>query len=217
MNSNWLTKILSLSERKQIESQITSLEIKTTAEVIICFIKSSTPLYYIQMLLSLLISLFALAALFIWNPVLNPWIHGLVILVALLSGAVVSKLLLKFPIFVRPFLNRAQSNRLSFQRAQVEFLNSNIKSTAESTGLLIFFSYFEKKVHILADQGVHQYFSNEYWQTHANNLVQNLTKKELSKGLSSVLTQLEKDLNLVLPAKENNPNELSDMIMVYEE
>ncbi|MGL4981881.1 MAG: TPM domain-containing protein, partial [Treponemataceae bacterium] len=100
------------------------------------------------------------------------------------------------------------------------FIESGIYQTHEDSGILIFISYLEKEVRIVADSGLVKKVSQEKWNEIASTLAQNIAEgfkqKKVAQSIIEAIEASGKILAEHFPAKDDNPNELSDGLVILE-
>jgi putative membrane protein len=98
-----------------------------------------------------------------------------------------------------------------------DFSESGVYATAEGTGILLFVSFMERRVELIADKGISSKIPAEEWQQIVTDLSASIDDKKLSAGLQKALTRCGTLLNEHFPGTEDDINELSDRIVILEE
>jgi uncharacterized membrane protein len=68
-------------------------------------------------------------------------------------------------------------------RAELEFHRRVKSKTAHQSGILIFISFFERRIVVLADQGVHAKLPKELWLELVQGMTAHLKKGQFAEGL----------------------------------
>jgi len=98
--------------------------------------------------------------------------------------------------------------------ARAIFQKGGIRFTKEKIGILFFFSYFEKKVIILADRGAQMAVPQEEWdkiQTAFDNI---FLSDNVSQNFIKTLSETKNIFSKYIPPIENDINELPDNLNV---
>lgn len=120
-----------------------------------------------------------------------------------------------FPVSVRLLASQERLYARTMQRASEVFLNEEIFETRDRTGILIFTSYLEHQVHILADKGISKIVSQDQWTVIVDTILEGIKTKNLADGLVKGIAMLEKPLlDHGILIKPDDENELSDDIII---
>lgn len=119
------------------------------------------------------------------HELLGIWGHaGLWILLATAAGALAGFLLAGWLAGPRRWLIGAVAlEREVEQRAREAFLTHEVFRTRDRTGILIFVSLFERRVMVLADEGIHRLVPEQAWNGLVADLVAAIRRGEASAGL----------------------------------
>ena len=115
-----------------------------------------------------------------------------------------------FWLFRRWVLTAAQMRKAVDLKTKVLFVETGLSQTRDRTGVLILVSLFERRVQILADQGIHSKVPNGFWDTEVNQIVQSIHDGNFIRGLSAVIHQIGDKLSENFPRKADDRNELSN-------
>ncbi len=83
----------------------------------------------------------------------------------------------------RFFISRAYLDVVTRQRAESVFLEEEIFNTRQRTGIMIFISFFEHEVIVLADRGINQVVEQKEWDNVVAGLVTKIRSGHLTEGL----------------------------------
>lgn len=101
----------------------------------------------------------------------------------------------------------------AYKRALRYFTESGIFSTKKHTGILIFVSYLERKVHILADTGIAEKIPQEAWDDIAFGVSKGFligTAASITESYVEAVNKCGVLLEKYFPASKENPNEFKD-------
>ncbi|MFC3902964.1 TLP18.3, Psb32 and MOLO-1 founding protein of phosphatase [Acinetobacter marinus] len=106
------------------------------------------------------------------------------------------------------------------QRAEQLFAEYRVWDTEYNSGVLIYLNLCEHDVEIVADRGIHQAVTAEYWQTVCQSMLPFFKEKQFADGICHAVAQLGETLNQFYQQHESKDlaqqpdpqgNELSDM------
>ena len=102
------------------------------------------------------------------------------------------------------------------QRALEWFGRERIWDTEHNTGILIYISFADKAVEIIADRGINQQITANEWQAICNTMSPYFTDKNYVAGFSAGLNTMTQLLIQKYPRTDSNfHNELSDEIIIH--
>jgi len=126
-----------------------------------------------------------------------------------------SKLLLhRLPHLKKPFLGPDRKEEAVRRRAFVAFHEHGLDKTRQNTGVLFFLSLFEKKVHILADQGIHSKVGQETLDRHARTVAQGVREGRACDTLCQAIQDTGQLLSTHFPTIAGDTNELPDAVII---
>ena len=106
------------------------------------------------------------------------------------------------------------------QRAEQLFAEHRVWDTEYNSGVLIYLNLCDHDVEIIADRGIHQAVTNEYWQTVCQSMLPFFKKEQFADGICHAVEQLGETLHQFYIQHETKDseqkvdpqgNELSDM------
>lgn len=101
-----------------------------------------------------------------WGGLGMPWIT-----LPTIIGAGLGFMLTLYPPLARRLLTDVDVDRRVRMRAESAFLQEQVFSTENRTGILIFLAVFERRAIILADEGIHQKIPDETWSGLVDKLI----------------------------------------------
>ena len=99
----------------------------------------------------------------------------------------------------------------SRQRAENAFLEEQVFNTRQRTGIMIFISFFEHKVIVMADKGISSVVDQSRWDEIVGDLIGHIKREKIVEGLEKAIARcgailLEKGFK----KSEDDTNELRD-------
>ncbi len=209
----WVNKFLAYKNFDDVEHVIAEVEMHTSAEIVPVIAQRSSSISHVPFCLFLIFVLLSVT--------LAPWAAGvsgaevwLFELLGILLSWGLSQWLGKWPSLQRALLSISTIDRSVAERAELEFYKSNIKSTKDSTGVLIFISLLERRVVVLADEAIAQRLPNDTWSKAVSVLVTEIKNQQLASGLEKVIRLIGETLGPLFPPSLMNPNELSNRLIL---
>jgi putative membrane protein len=214
-------------EKEKIKQAVKEAESQTSGEIATAFIKESDD--YAVYELS-----FAVIAGFIYFIVLMFFAGGIEAGIKKMTWEYSSTQLLMFYGFSTfllislfyllanlPFIDRlvvpkAVMRRKVNQRAVRYFMESGVYNTKDRTGILIFISYLERRVELLADKGISEKIPQEKWDAIVSHIIDGIKSRQLVNHLADSIRECGKLLAEHFPIQPDDVNELNDDIHIVE-
>lgn len=117
----------------------------------------------------------------------------------------------------RRIIPRAAQYRAVWNRSLRYFVESGVYRTEQHSGILIFVSYLERQVRIIADSGINEKISSDLWDLIADELAVGISDGRAEESFIQAVNRCGVLLAEYFPAERNNPNELSDGLVVLED
>ncbi len=98
-------------------------------------------------------------------------------------------------------------------RTKQAFIEQGVTETRDRSGVLIFVSETEHRVHILADRGIHTRVTDAGWAKHVQAIVAAIRRGQTADGLCRAIEDIGEELALAFPPREDDENELPDDVV----
>ena len=117
--------------------------------------------------------------------------------------------------FERLLLSQVYMDQTTRRRAENAFLEEEVFNTKQRTGIMIFISFFEHEVMVMADKGISNLVEQKQWDMIVADLVAQIRAGKIVEGLETGIKQcgdllLEKGFK----KRDDDINELSDDLRV---
>jgi putative membrane protein len=89
------------------------------------------------------------------------------------------------PPLQRFFVSEKQLDECTRQRAENAFLEEEVFNTRHRTGIMIFISFFEHEVIIMADRGISKVVEQKEWDTIVSDLITHIRQKRIAEGIEA--------------------------------
>ena len=213
---HWLKAYLSAEQAQQIAAAIQKAESSTSGEIVPMIVRRSSTVGHVPViLLSLSIALFFALDVRGWQSELvgEHWAWYLVEIALLLATA---GLLSRFHWVQRLLTSRADQIVQVNMRAEIEFYESGIKKTRDSTGVLIFVSLMEQRAVVLADKAINDKVPQDTWREVCDLLIQGMKKKDVGLALGAAILKCGEILTPAFPIQPDDTNELNNELIIKE-
>ena len=231
MNAKSLVKKLRLSKEalERVSQSVHAAEEKTSGEIVVALAAESSDYSFWELFAAVILSLAAaLCALPFAGKIRalyesSNWSAAEWVLPAVYAFGAFFLILLLFFLFNlilaldRIVIPKLIKEKAVGERAARVFLECGVSNTRERTGILIFVSYLEKRAVILADAGIAQKIGGDLWRLIVTELSEEIAKKNAESALCGAVQKCGELLAQYFPAdKSDNPNELSDGVVILE-
>ncbi|MDC7227361.1 MAG: TPM domain-containing protein [Spirochaetales bacterium] len=126
-------------------------------------------------------------------------------------------ILTNIPGFDRMIVPKPIIARSVHRRALVHFTESGAVNTRDRTGILFFISMRERRVEIIADEGINAKVQPGDWEDILNNLLAAIKEGKAAEGLEKAVLDCAEILGEHFPVKGDDTNELPDGIVFLED
>lgn len=145
------------------------------------------------------------------------WLYPLMCGATFLVAVPLIYALVNIPAVDRLVIPPAARSAATWKRAMRCFAESGVYKTREQSGVLIFVSYLERNVHILADSGIASKIAQERWDEIATELADELSEGDAADAFCNAIHACGNLLAEEFPPHPgDNPDELADGLMILE-
>ena len=205
-----MDKLFTEADHKIVEEAVVAAEKKTAGEIVPYIIKRSGQYRETAWKAAVQFGLVAVVLIFSMSMFYAGWSFGW--LFTFTGGATV--ILARYvPILERLFVSDAAMNEAVQNRSARAFLEEEVFSTRDRTGILIFVSLFEHRVEVVGDTEINARVDPEDWAYVVEDILLGIKSGSLAGGLARAIERcgtLLSDRDLVI--REDDENELSDSV-----
>jgi putative membrane protein len=112
----------------------------------------------------------------------DPMFIFFIVMIFAVAGYFLARFL---PPFQRFFLNQPLMDECTRQRAENAFLEEEVFNTRHRTGIMIFISFFEHEVIIMADRGISKVVEQKEWDSMVSALITFIRHGKIVEGLEA--------------------------------
>jgi putative membrane protein len=112
--------------------------------------------------------------------ILDPMLIFFMVVLAGLVGGILTHML---PFIKRRLVSREHLDQATRKRAETAFLEEEVFNTRQRTGILIFISFFEHEVMVLADRGISKVVDQKEWDAMVQHIIEKVRLGEITEGI----------------------------------
>jgi len=208
------SELIDPAARQHLEAVVAEAERRTGGEIVVAVVRACDEYGAVGWQLGVALAAAAFLALG-WFVAPLPWTGYLAAQAALL---LVGHALARVDAVRRGLLPAALVERRVAERASRCFAEQGLTRTRARTGILIFVALLERRVVVLADEGIHRALDpDESWQHVVELAVAGLRAGRPVEGLEAAVRRCGEILARHLPADVPNPDELPNRLVVLED
>ena len=207
---------------ERIKAAVKEAESKISGEIVPVFVERSgfytIANYRSAMIVASLIFLLIILldryvpSLTAYEPVYDPLFIFLAVAVGGILGAA-------FPHFIQParrwFINQKHLDEATRKKAENAFLQEEVFNTRHRTGIMIFVSFFEREVIVMADRGISKVVDQKEWDKMVRGIVENIRKGKITDGIEAAIKRCgEVLLEKGFRQEPDDVNELRDDLRI---
>ena len=205
-------------ERDRIRQAVQQAERVTKGEIVPMIVPASALYREAGYRTGLMLALLALALLqtieIYWLP--WGWHAGNAgwLLLAVVASYGLGQWLGRTPMVIRFVTSRERLAHKVALRAEQAFYKHGLHNTKGRTGILIFVSLLERRVHVLADKGINDRVPDGTWDGLVNGIIEGIRTGRATDAICAAIAKSGALLAQVSPAGSgDNPNELPDTLI----
>ncbi|MCK6616839.1 MAG: TPM domain-containing protein [Cyclobacteriaceae bacterium] len=114
----------------------------------------------------------------------------LLIFLIVITGGLLGAVLPNFSDTIRRMLvSQVHMEHAARQRAENAFLKEEVFNTRHRTGIMIFVSFFEHEVIVMADRGISKVVEQKVWDKIVRDLTESIRKRKITEGIVAAIKQ----------------------------
>jgi putative membrane protein len=214
---------LNEADKKKISDAVKKAESKTSGEITTAFIKESYDYAIYELIFAVIAGFVYFFIMLLFLPQINSWLQSMfwdfsnVHLVAFygfstFAVGTIFYFLANLAIFDRFIVPKKVMQKKVHERALLHFMDSGISYTRDRTGILIFISLLERRVILLADNGINEKIEQSQWQNIVANVISGIKSGNFADHLVQSIQECGELLKEHFPIKDDDTNELSNEI-----
>lgn len=213
-----LQKRFTQQDLDRIKAAVKEAESKISGEIVPVFVEKSGFYSIANYRGALVASALAFMAIVIFDryvpdlAVYDPLLIFTWVMVAGMIGALATQYIVPLK---RLLLSQSHLDQATKRKAENAFLEQEVFNTSQRTGILIFISFFEREVIVMADKGISKVVDQKEWDKLVRIIIENVRAGKVIDGIESAVKRcgeilLEKGF-VISP---DDVNELGDDLRV---
>jgi putative membrane protein len=199
------------SQKEKINAAIGEVETKTAGEVVVMVVDQSDTYPEANLLAGVIIG--GLLALIVTDLLFSASLWYFAPLYAVVAFGIVWGTRF-WPGLFRYFTLGARLENQVREEAVKAFYEKGLYKTRDKTGVLFFISLFERRVWILADEGIYTKISQERLQEYAGDIARGIKDGNAAEVLIGEINKVGKILAEHFPIRADDANELSNKVII---
>ena len=200
----------SQEEQQQIEAAVREVELSTSGEIVPIVVDASYDYPRAEII--------GAGSLSLATAIFLSWAFGgesiWVFLPLFLIGYPVFRILIrKSPSLKRRLIPPAEIDAEVEEKALVSFIEYGLHKTRDNTGILILISLFERRVQVLADQGINAKVPAGTWDVLVRDVTSGIKDGTACEALCREIRACGKLLAEHFPARDDDTDELPNLIV----
>jgi putative membrane protein len=201
-------------DTEKVREAVAAAERRTIGEILPVVVERSDPHPGAEWLAALSFVLVGSSLLIAWLPWDHPvWVLGW----QLAIGALGFGLARWLPGLKRLFIPEARATAVAEEQAFQEFHRNGLHRTEGATGVLVFVSLLERRVVVLADEGIHARVPEGFWDEVDRTVLDGIRRGSLALGLVAGIERAGAALADEFPWHEGDRNEIPNRMIVRRE
>jgi putative membrane protein len=201
-------------ELERIKAAVKRAESKISGEVVPVFVEKSgnySIADYRGAMMGAALTFLVIIVLDRYFPdfaVYDPMLIFTLVLLGGLAGALKAHYILPLK---RWLLNQSHLDQATKRKAETAFLEEEVFNTSQRTGIMIFVSFFEREVIVMADKGISKVVDQREWDKMVRGIIESIRKGKIVDGLETAIQQCgELLLEKGFVISPDDVNELND-------
>lgn len=232
MKKNSMLKQLKLTDEsfEKIQQAVKKSESKTSGEIAVAVVAESASYSVYELFFSLLLGVLLFGILLPFSNKIEETISQLFwstsfwhlpafFGVSCFGFTAIMFWVMNIPAVDRLIIPKNIKKKTVYNRALRHFVESGVYATSNRSGILIFVSYMEREVIIIADSGINQKISIDLWNLVASDLADGLGTNDATEAFIRTINRCGELLQEYFPLEEGveKTDELPNGLVVLEE
>jgi putative membrane protein len=205
------TRLVDPAARQRLETTLFEVERHTRGEVVVVVVRACDEYGSAGWRLGVMLAALAFVALVVFAPPDTPWHLLAAQALALAAGHALARIdAIRRSLLPQPLVETRVA-----ERARRAFAENGLAATRERTGILLFVALLERRVVVLADEGIHRALDpDERWQQVVDLAVAGLREGRAVDGLEAAVARCGEILARHVPAAEHDVDELPNRVVL---
>lgn len=185
-----LKQKLSDSDLQRIKAAVTKAEEKISGEIVPVIVERSSDYAIANYKASIIGAAFTFLMMvlldrYVLDEATNTLFYdpAFIFVVVAVGGVLGAALPQFFDRIKRMLVSRSYQDLMTRQTAENAFLEEEVFNTRQRTGIMIFISFFEHEVIVMADQGINKVVDQSQWDQIVQEIIQNMRSGQIVEAL----------------------------------
>jgi putative membrane protein len=177
-------------ELERIKAAVKQAESKISGEIVPVFVEKSghyTIANYRAGVLGATAVFFLIILFDRYVPSLAVYDPVLIFVLVMLGGFIGALKANYIPFVKRMMLSQSYMDQSTRKRAESAFLQEEVFNTRLRTGIMIFISFFEHEVIVMADKGISKDVEQKEWDAVVRTIIENVKKDKVTDGIEKAI------------------------------
>ncbi len=175
---------------ERVKAAVRNAEVKISGEIVPVFVEKSG--HYSIAVYRAFLALAGLAFLAIivfdrYIPSLAIYDPLMIFLMVILVGLIGSLAAHYIDPFKRLMMSQTHLDQATRKRAENAFLEEEVFATRHRTGIMIFVSFFEREVIVMADRGISKVVEQKEWDKMVRGITENIRLGKVTEGIEAAI------------------------------
>lgn len=200
------------NDLEKISLAVVEAEKKTSGQILPMYVLASGSYawtHWLWGLVGILVSSLAFYIVQERSPWPEPWHY---IFLWQLTGGLLFVAASSFPSIIRFTVPKKWMHSEVHKATFANFLSAGLHKVKEKNAVLIFLSILERKVFILADEGIHSRVPENYWQEQVDEIVEGIKNKKTTEALTQAILEIGGKMTALFPQASDEVNSLPDQL-----
>lgn len=198
-----------------MEDAIAEAEKRTSGEIVTLILPASSDYWLLSFAAGTFGALTGAAIAYYWHFTHEAWGVSFEWALSLpLMGFLLGALPLRSASILRAIAPPAMLAAKVHREALAHFTALGVSKTRDRTGILLVLSLRERRVQLMADEGIHARHDDNFWKDLVEELVVAIRDGKATDGVVALIKKLADDLAQHFPIKDDDTDELSNRVLI---
>lgn len=198
--------------RKALKEAIEAIEARSGVEVVVAMRQKSSTYFHANLVVGAIVAFASLAAMLFAD---YPFSLTAILFDPFLAGAGAAGIVHWIPQAKRLFTRPSTRRRNVRAAARATFVDRGVHNTRDRSGVLVYISWLEQEIAIVADSGIEAAWTLDEVDTAGRELTR--TMPQGGVAVAKALAAFAPKLALTIPRRADDANELPDALDEHEE
>jgi len=212
---------LSENDKKTIAEAVKNAEKNTGGEIVAAVIPESSDYAFYELLFAIAAGMIIYIVLIFYSTRLHTLLDSIfwsdsvyllpsAMMIISFAAGTMFYFIAQFPVIDRLVISKKSMEKKVRSNALRFFVESGICDTMDRTGVLLFISVLERRVELIADNGINNKVAPDTWDRIVSSMIRGIKEKRISEAIVEAVNEIGEILAEHVPPRENDINEIAD-------